>query len=194
MLQADLEEACRYQLVAVQQQLARTSREIYVCPAASLHVTVAILLHVRRGYSTTKDELWRHYGEAWCRGLGELATALEPFVINFEALVVNSDAVIALAPPVPAIEQFRQRANELLAESGLESFQPSIVHCTLLHFSQTGLDLTPMTHAAKAVALEASSSIAEVTVAQESIYPSLVRRRIARLVLGRRPTESTRRS
>ncbi|MHB1930359.1 MAG: hypothetical protein ACYCUG_13255, partial [Acidimicrobiales bacterium] len=80
---------------------------------ASLHVSVAVLLSVRRDYHAPKDSLWRRWGGRWCDELRALADGLPAFGLRFTSLVVSDAAVIAVADPVPEVDRMRRRAAEL---------------------------------------------------------------------------------
>ena len=99
---------------------------------------------------------------------------------------MGSAAVIALAEPVDAVNKVRQRATQLLTEAGLDSSQPSTLHCTLLRFATSGLDLSVLSRAAGASDLRTWTSVNEVVVSRELQYPNLVSETLGHVYLSRR--------
>jgi 2'-5' RNA ligase len=183
-VQAELEAACRADLAEVQQRLHGTTSGTLVCPPASLHLSVATILSVRENYGTPKDVIWAHWGERWCDGLRELAAGLRPFVVHFDKLVVSKAAVIAVAAPVPEVDVIRAGAERLVSLAGFRADQPSIVHCTLLRYATSGLDLEALARSAAAVELGTETVVTSVVVCKELVYPSLVTEAVQRFRLG----------
>lgn len=193
VVQADLDEECRRRLAAAQDRLAGVLPGSVVCPPASLHVSVAVLLSVRRDYPVAKDALWAQWGSRWCGRLRALAEGLPPFELRFERLEVSEAAVIALAGPVAAVESLRRRAAALQQDAGLVSYQPSIVHCTLLRYERSGLQLTELERVAGAIPVQARTVVTHLTVRRELVYPSVVSEVVDRFDLWGRPPDDARR-
>jgi 2'-5' RNA ligase len=193
VVQADLDEECRRRLAEAQDRLAGVLPGSVVCPPASLHVSVAVLLSVRRDYPAPKDALWAQWGSRWCDQLRALAEGFEPFELRFERLEVSESAVIALAGPVAAVESLRRRAAALQRDAGLVAYQPSIVHCTLLRYGTTGLQLDELGRVASATPVRARTVVTHLTVRRELVYPSVVSEAVDRFDLrGRLPDEGRR--
>lgn len=184
VVQAGIDEACRERLEAVQASLAPVQDGLLVCPPSSLHVSIAVLLSVRRDYGVPKDALWDEWGPRWCEELRRLTAELAPFEVAFNEVRVDGAAVIALADPVPAVDALRRCAAGLQRRAGLVSYQPSIVHCTLLRYAASGVALSGLARAATGLCLRARTSVARLTVARELVYPSLVTDAVARFELG----------
>jgi hypothetical protein len=173
-LHAALDESCRKGLAAIQERLHRVDCGTLACAPLSLHVSVASLLSVRKDYGLPKDELWARCGDAWCASLQELASRTAPFVVRFYKVLVSNSAVIAMAEPVKAVDNFRQRAAQLLGQQGLDGAQPSILHCSLLRFATSGLDLSRLSDDADTVDPGVSTVVTRLVVLRELVYPNLV--------------------
>ena len=184
VVQADLGEECRTRLAAVQERLSGVLDGTVECPPASLHVTVAVLLSVRRDYPSSKDTLWELWGRHWGEELRYLADRLPRFELRFDRLEVSETAVIALAARVPVIDVFRRRAAVLQRAAGIASYQPSIVHCTLLRYARSGLELSELALVAAGARCRARSLVAHLTVRRERVYPNVVSDDLDRLLLG----------
>ena len=117
---AELNDACRDDLVRVQHSLRLPGSWALICPPASLHVSVATMLSVREDYGTSKDAIWANWGKQWCDSLAELVAGLRPFEVRFTKLHVSTAAVIALAEPVPEVDEVRERARQFLSRAGLK--------------------------------------------------------------------------
>jgi hypothetical protein len=111
---AGLDDASRDDLVRVQHSLRLPRSWALRCPPASLHVSVATMLSVREDYGTSKDAIWANWGRQWCDILTELVARLRPFQVHFTKLHVSTAAVIALAGPVPEVDEVRERAKQFL--------------------------------------------------------------------------------
>jgi len=142
------------------------------------------MLSVREDYGTSKDVIWAHWGRQWCDSLAELVAGLQPFQVRFTGLQVSTAAVIALAEPVPQVDEVRERARQLLSWAGLKPRQPSIVHCTLARYGASGQELRALASAARDVGLSADTTVEYLVVSKELVYPSLVSESLARLHLG----------
>jgi hypothetical protein len=150
-------------------------------------VSVAIFLSVRKEYELTKGAIWARWGPSWISGLKDLAGKLEPFEVHFGAVSVSDAAVVAVAEPVEEIEFLRAGVSELVTGAGLAIAQPSIVHCTLLRYANTGLDLDYLTKEAQDVELRATTLATTLVLSKELVYPSLVNERLERIDLRARP-------
>jgi len=183
-LHAELDEACREDLVQVQERLQWPGSWALHCPPTSLHVSVATMLSVREDYGTPKDVIWTHWDRQWLDSLAELVAGLQPFQIRFTRLQISTAAVIALAEPVPEVDEVREHARHLLSWAGLKPGQPFIVHCTLARYGASGQELTALASAARGVELSAETMVEHLVVSKELVYPSLVNESLARLQLG----------
>jgi hypothetical protein len=183
-LHAELDDACRDELFQVLESLRLPSSWALPCPPASLHVSVATMLSVREDYGASKEVIWACWGRQWCHSLAELVAGLRPFRVRFTRLQVSAAAVIALAKPVPEVDEVRERASQLLSWAGLTPSQPSIVHCTLARYGASGQKLRALASAARGVAISAETTVEYLVVSKELVYPSLVNESLARLHLG----------
>jgi hypothetical protein len=183
-LHAELDTQCREYLVDIQERLHRPSWGTLRCPASSLHLSVATILSVRRDYGTPKDLIWESVGRNWLASLRELAAGLQPFVVRFTSLRVSTAAVIAVADPVVEVGLIRDRAKKLLSEAGLEAGQPSILHCTLVRYATSGLDLGAVARSARTVELTTQTVVSSLVISKELVYPNLVSENLDRLQLG----------
>ncbi len=185
VVQADLAARCRVALAAVQESLRGGLRGVFVCPPSTLHVSVAVLLSVRKDYSPSKDALWDRWGRLWCAELDGLVGGLAPFDLRFTRLGISEAAVVALADPVPAIDAIRQLAAQLQQRAGLVAHQPAIVHCTLLRYLRSGEDLSVLRRLAAEARPVCSSPVSELAMRRELVYPSLASQALAELPLAR---------
>ena len=183
-LQAELDDACRDDLAQVQESLRLPASWALRCPPASLHVSVATMLSVREDYGTPKDVIWAHWGRQWRDSLAELVAVLPPFAVRFSRLQVSTAAVISLAEPVPEVDEVRERARELLSRAGLKPGQPSIVHCTLARYGDTGQKLSALASSARRIGVSTATTVESLVISKELVYPSLVSESLARLPLG----------
>lgn len=190
VVQARLEGGCRDGLAALQRRLAGASPGVTPCPPPSLHVSLAVLLSVRREYHEPKDALWHRWGQAWSDGLREEAADLDPFEIRFSGLHVSDAAVIAVADPCPPVERLRRRALDLQRLAGVPAAQPSIVHCTLLRSTASGHDLSALARVAAGLEVAAATEVTELRVERELVYPSLVGETVASFPLRRWTVEA----
>jgi hypothetical protein len=186
-LQVHPTKECRETLGHVQDRLGELATGLLRCPPHSLHVSVAIFLSVRREYELTKGEIWARWGPSWISGIKDVAERLAPFEIHFIAVRVSDAAVVAVAEPVQEIEVLRAGVSELVAGAGLAIAQPAIVHCTLLRYATSDLDLDYLTKAAEDVELRATTLATTLVLSKELVYPSLVNDRLERIDLRARP-------
>jgi len=182
-LHAELHTRCREDLVEVQDRLDLPSWALR-CPSSSLHLSVATLLSVREDYGTSKDVVWALSGGEWSESLRELVAGLQPFEVSFTRLQVRRAAIIALATPVPEVDEIRGRARHLLLGAGLKPDQPSIIHCTLVRYGLAGLNLEALARSARGVELSVKTTVTQLVISKESVYPNLVRETLGRLQLG----------
>jgi hypothetical protein len=184
-LHAELDAQCREDLADVQERfLPRPSWGALRCPARSLHLSVATVLSVRQDYGMPKDLIWSSWGQKWSASLRQLATGLQPFAVRFTSLQVSTAAVIAVADPVPEVALVRARTTELLSEAGLQAGQPSILHCTLVRYASSGLDLGAVELSSGAVELRTQTVVTRLVISKELVYPNLVSETLDRLQLG----------
>jgi hypothetical protein len=163
-LHAELDAAYREDFVEVQAILHRSCSGTLVCPSASLHLSVATILSVRRDYGTSKEVIWAYWGKRWLEGLREVAAEIQPFVVHFDKLVVSKAAVIAVAEPLAEVDLIRARTKELVSLAGVNAAQPSIVHCTLLRYAASGLDLGDLARLATDINLSAKTLVSNLVV------------------------------
>jgi hypothetical protein len=186
-LQVHPSKECRETLGHVQDRLGKLAPGLLRCPPHSLHVSVAIFLSVRKEYEPTKLEIWARWGPTWISGIRDLAERLAPFEVRFDAVRVSDAAVVAVAEPVKEIEVLRAGVSELVAMAGLAVIQPSIVHCTLLRYATSDLDVDYLMKAAKHIELRTTTLVTRLVVSKELVYPSLVNERLERIDLRARP-------
>lgn len=191
-LHAELDDRCREDLAEVQERLHLPGPWALRCPPTSLHISVATLLSVREEYGTSKEAIWARWGEPWCESLAQLAAVLRPFRIRFTRLHVSSAAVIAMAEPVPEVDEVRARARDLLSRAGLKAAQPSILHCTLLRYGASGKGLGALVGSTQAAELSTETTVERLVISKELVYPSLVSESLAHLRLGTTSHLSTR--
>jgi 2'-5' RNA ligase len=172
-LHAGLDPDCQADFTRAQDRLSGYAPGTLRCPPRTFHLSVASLLSVRHDYGTPKDAVWAKWGKQWASALQEVASGLRPFPVYFSHLQVGNSAVIALARPVPQIEEVRRRAEALLSGAGLLPAQPSIVHCTLLRYGASGVDLSDLERRARRVELAAKTVVKSLVISKELVYPNL---------------------
>jgi hypothetical protein len=165
-LQADLADDARRIFSRAQERLQAAGPGLLTGPPATLHISVACLLSVRERYGVSKDSLWRRHGLQWTASLRELLAAVPPCEVIFRRLEVTDAAVIAVAEPQSEVRTIR---------SGVPSFQPSIIHATVLRYGSCELRAEALAEAARCVHIESSVPIRQLVLSKETVYPSLAR-------------------
>jgi hypothetical protein len=107
-----------------------------------------------------------------------------PFKITFTHLLVTDAAVVAVAQPRDEIEAVRGCVTRLLSAFDLPSFQPSIVHSTLLRYDSPDFDYERLCDLAEGVQVGNAVLVDSLVISREVVYPSLVTDEVDRLVLG----------
>ncbi|HUB70622.1 MAG TPA: 2'-5' RNA ligase family protein [Acidimicrobiales bacterium] len=181
-LHAEVGPGCLERFTELQRSFHRAGT--VVCPPESLHLSVATLLSVREDYGAPKDLIWSRWGAEWVEDLRALAGSLRPFEVNFNSLRVSQAAVFAAASPVQEVDQLRARAAELLGRAGLKADQPSILHCTLLRYDSSAVDLVALERSARETELNVTTLLTSLVIFKVFVYPNLVREVIDRLQLG----------
>jgi hypothetical protein len=181
---AELAPACRAELVRVQTELAGLGPGLLQCPPDAIHVSLAFLLAVRKDHSLDKELLWTRHGMAWTAALGEIVAGLTTFAISFTHLSVTDTAVIALAEPTGEISAIRAGVARMRSAAGLDGGQPAIVHSTLLRYGTEPFDWNGLVELADSKKLGAATSVSEVLICKELVYPCLVTEVVARFELA----------
>ena len=174
-LQADLTDDARRIFSRAQERLQAAGPGLLTGPPATLHITVACLLSVRERYGVSKDSLWRLHGLRWTASLRALLAAVPPCEVIFRRLEVTDAAVIAVAEPQSEVRTIRSHVANMLADAGVPSFQPSIIHATVLRYGSSELRAEALAEAARCVHIESSVPIRQLVLSKETIYPSLAR-------------------
>jgi hypothetical protein len=183
-LQADLTDDVRRIFVRAQERLQATGPGLLAGPPATLHISVACLLSVRERYGISKDGVWRRHGLRWTASLRELLAAVPPSEVIFRRLEITDAAVIAVAEPQAEVRTIRSHVANMLADVGVPSFQPSIIHATVLRYGSSELHAEALAGAARRVHIESSVPIRQLVLSKETIYPSLAREVIECMTLG----------
>ena len=109
---AELDDACRDDLVQVQESLRLPSSWALRCPPASLQVSVATMLSVRDDYGTSKDVICAQWGRQWCDSLPDLVAGLQAFVAG--RLSQPLPAQVGLTPePRPSTHGWTSSSSKL---------------------------------------------------------------------------------
>ena len=93
----------------------------------------------------------------------------------FRRLEITDAAVIAVADPQDEVRTIRSHVANMLANVGVPSFQPLIIHATVLRYGSSELRAEALAEAARRVHIELSVPIRQLVLSKEPIYPSLVR-------------------
>ena len=189
-LQADLTDDATRIFIRAQECLQAAGPGLLTCPPATVHISVACLLSVRERYRVSKDSLWRRHGLRWTASLRELLAAVSPCEVIFRRLEVTDAAVIAVAEPQAEVRRIRSHVATMLADVGVPSFQPSIIHATVLRYGSSELRAEALAEAARRVHIESSVHIRQLVLSKETIYPSLFREVIECMPLSGDPSLS----
>jgi hypothetical protein len=181
---AELTSECRREFAQAQERLHVLGPGLLCCPPQTLHVSVACFLSVRDDYDVSKDLLWARHGVEWTGRLREIVADLPPFRITFTHLLVTDEAVVAIAQPRDEIEAVRGCVTRMLTAFGLPSFQPSIVHSTLLRYESPDFDHERLRELAEGVQVRKAVLVNSLVISREVVYPSLVTDEVDRLALG----------
>jgi hypothetical protein len=147
-------------------------------------VSVACFLAAREDYDVSKDLLWARHGAEWTERLREIVADLTPFKITFTHLLATDAAVVAVAQPRDEIGTVRGCVTSILSALGLPSFQPSIVHSTLLRYESPDFDHERLRELAESIQVGNAVFVDSLVISREVVYPSLVTEEVDRLVLG----------
>ena len=97
-------------------------------------MSLASVLSVRQDHGWPKDVVWARWGRQWTTSFHERAAGIKPFSVYFSQLPVSASAVIALAGPVPQIDEVRRRAEALLSNAGFPAVHRALHIVELWHF------------------------------------------------------------
>jgi 2'-5' RNA ligase len=95
--------------------------------------------------------------------------------VIFRHLEVTDAAVIAVAEPQAEVRMIRSHVANMLADVGVPSFQPSIIHATVLRYGSSEPRAEALAEAARRVHIESSVPVRQLVLSKETLYPSLVR-------------------
>jgi hypothetical protein len=181
---AELTPKCRLEFAQAQERLLVLGPGLLCCPPETLHVSVACFLAAREDYDVSKDLLWARHGAEWTERLREIVADLPPFKITFTHLLATDAAVVAVAQPRDEIGTVRGCVTSILSALGLPSFQPSIVHSTLLRYESPDFDHERLRELAESIQVGNAVFVDSLVISREVVYPSLVTEEVDRLVLG----------
>ncbi|MGB6771217.1 MAG: 2'-5' RNA ligase family protein [Candidatus Dormiibacterota bacterium] len=184
-LHARPDGACRDRLGAVQQELVDLDEPgLLLCPAASLHISLASFLFIRAVYAEPKETLWALHGESWLRGLSQLLDRIQPFTVSYQRVVVTDSAVLALAESSRQVNVIRAAVAALRSTYGLDDVQPTTIHTTLFRFQAALKNPARFLRAAERIWIGARFQVQEIVVTREELYPSLLTQDLSRVSLA----------
>jgi len=186
-LQAELTDDARQVLVQAQELLQTTGSGLLRCPPDTLHISVACILSVRERYGVPKGVLWKRYGSQWVASLRNILAAVRPFEIVFRRLKVTDAAVIAVAQPRDEVGIIRAGVTRMLADVGVPSYQPSIIHTTVLRYGSPDLHGERLTGLASTYNIKVIVPVRRIVLSKETVYPSLFTQAIECLPLASHP-------
>jgi hypothetical protein len=181
------EESARVQFTEVQAALGAVEPDLLICPADTLHVSVAWLLAVHADYGEPKQAIWARHGKQWCAQLAHIAAEHRSFVLSFRWLVVTDTSVIVLATPTEPVQQLRAAIRARLVLPPQTKNDADIVHITLARYRSPLADPAGLLAKAHATLLNAPSTASALVVSEEQVFPSLATTVQARLTLSGRP-------
>jgi hypothetical protein len=178
------DDSARDQLTAAQAGLVAAKPTLLICPADTLHLSVAWLLAVHIDYGESKQEIWARHGAEWCAQLTGIAAQHGPFKLRFRWLVVTDTSVIAIATPTEPVQQLRAAITASLFLPPQTKNNADIVHITVARYQSPLANPAGLLAQAHATPLDAPSLADALVVSEELVFPSLVTNVRARLKLG----------
>ena len=128
------DDSARDQLTAAQAGLVAAEPTLLICPAGTLHLSVAWLLAVHVDFGEPKQEIWARHGAEWCAQLAVIAAQHGPFELRFRWLVVTDTSVIAVAAPTEPVQQLRAAITASLFLPPQTKNNADIVHITVARY------------------------------------------------------------
>jgi hypothetical protein len=128
------DDSARDQLTAAQAGLVVAEPTLLICPADTLHLSVAWLLAVHIDYGESKQEISARQGAEWCAQLAGIAEQHGPFELRFRWLVVTDTSVIAIATPTEPVQQLRRAITASLFLPPQTKNNADIVHITVARY------------------------------------------------------------
>jgi hypothetical protein len=176
--------SARDQLTAAQACLVAAEPTLLLCPADTLHLSVAWLLAVHIDYGESKQAIWARHGVQWCAQLARIAAEHGRSGLRFQWLVVTDTSVIAIATPSEPVQQLRQAIRASLVLPPQTTNNADIVHITVARYRSPLGDPAGLLAQAHATQLDAPSAANALVVCEELVFPSLVTSGRARLKLS----------
>jgi hypothetical protein len=189
-VQIELDPAARASLEQLRQPLKQAEPGLLVCPATTLHVSVAWLLAVRVSYPTPKDSLWERHAHEWTAELRRIAADSEAFRITYEHVVATDSAVIVLARPTGPVNRIRRMIGERLSLPPETRNEADLVHTTLFRYGGALSDPEQFLAMVEDGNANATSRVDELIVSKELVYPSLETEVLEHLPLTPRTPEA----
>jgi hypothetical protein len=182
----ELDPRTRSSLEKIQQSLYQAEPNLLVCPAKTLHVTLAWLVAVHVSYPVDKDSLWKRHGEEWMAQLRSIAARSAGFRITHEHVVATDSAVIALAQPSEPVNRIREIIRQRLRLPPETRNEADLVHTTLFRYGGALRDPQKLLAMLEDTRAEATAEVEELVVSKELVYPSLEAEVLGRLPLASR--------
>jgi 2'-5' RNA ligase len=182
----ELDPRTRSSLEKIQQSLYQAEPNLLVCPAKTLHVTLAWLVAVHVSYPVDKDSLWKRHGEEWMAQLRSIAARSAGFRITYEHVVATDSAVIALAQPSEPVNRIREIIRQRLRLPAETRNEADMVHTTLFRYGGALSDPQKLLAMLEDTRAEATAEVEELVVSKELVYPSLEAEVLGRLPLASR--------
>ncbi|HEX5849400.1 MAG TPA: hypothetical protein VFY59_09385 [Rubrobacter sp.] len=183
-VQIGLDAAARASLGSIQQKLKRAEPNLLVCPARTLHVSVAWLLAVHASYPAPEDSIWERHADGWTAELRRIAAESRSFRITYRHLIATDSAVIALATPTGPVNRIRRMIGERLSLPPETRNEADLVHTTLFRYNGPLSDPGRFLASLETERAHATSEVDELVVSKELVFPSLQTEVLARLPLA----------
>ena len=183
-VQIGLQAAARASLGSIQQKLKRAEPNLLVCPARTLHVSVAWLLAAHASYPASEDSIWERHADGWTAGLHRIAAESRSFRITYRHLIGTDSAVIALATPTGPVNRIRCMIGERLSLPPEARNEADLVHTTLFRYNGPLPDPGRFLASLESEKAHATSEVDELVVSKELVFPSLQTEVLARLPLA----------
>ena len=157
----------------VQRELLALEPSLLCVPAPAMHINLAWLIPVsQKDDRISKDMQWTQNGRRWCTEIGTALAGLPPFGLTYTSVIATDSAIIASAEPRDTVNRLRRElAKRLMLPGKINSGE--LVHTTLFRYSAPLARPKRLLSRLSEMHLCIRSSVSELTVVREEIFPSL---------------------
>jgi hypothetical protein len=157
----------------VQRELLALEPSLLRIPARAMHINLAWLIPVsQKDDGIAKDIQWARHGRRWCTEIRTALAGLSPFELTYTSVLATDSAIIASAEPRDTVNKLRRElAKRLMLPGKINSGE--LVHTTLFRYSAPLTRPEELLSRLSETHLRIRSSVSELTVVREEIFPSL---------------------